>query len=63
MLKKVFCKIAALLRRVKPYLDVDTFVLYKALVQPYFDYGSVACMVVLKKIMLNLMLYRNDVHG
>ena len=33
----------ALLRRVKPYLDVNTLnVLYKALLQPHFDYCSVA---------------------
>ena len=42
VIQKVFCKIA-LLRRLKPYLDVDTLnVLYKALVQPHFDYCSVA---------------------
>jgi hypothetical protein len=42
VIKKVFCKMA-LLRRLKPYLDVNTLnVLYKALVQPHFDYCSVA---------------------
>ena len=42
IIQKVFCKMA-LLRRVKPYLDVNTLnVLYKALVQPHFDYCSVA---------------------
>jgi len=42
VIQKVFCKVA-LLRRLKPYLDVDTLnVLYKALVQPHFEYCSVA---------------------
>ena len=42
VIQKVFCKMA-LLRHVKPYLDVNTLNgLYKALVQPHFDYGSVA---------------------
>ena len=41
VIQNVFCKIA-LLRRVKPYLDVNTLnVLYKALIQPHFDYCSV----------------------
>ena len=42
VIQKFFCKIA-LLRRLNPYLDVDIlYVLYKALVQPHFDYCSVA---------------------
>ena len=42
VIQKVCCK-AALIRRVKPYLNVDTLnVLYKALVQPHFDYCGIA---------------------
>ena len=42
VIQKVFCTIALLLR-LKPYLNVDTLnVFYKALVQPHFDYCSVA---------------------
>ncbi len=42
VIQKVCCK-AALLRRVKPYLNVSTLnMLYKALVQPHFDYCGIA---------------------
>lgn len=41
VIRNVFCKLA-LLRRLKPYLDTNTLnVLYKALIQPHFDYCSV----------------------